>query len=110
VNLLLDTNIAIWFATNSPKLSRTALDRMDRASSRHISAASIWEMAVKSRKLEIDVAQFANRFVKAGILSLPIMWEHATRFDEIATAQPDPIESQQPNGVRLVVPTQRRLK
>ena len=92
MNLLLDTHIAIWFATNSPKLSRNALDRMDRASSLHISAASIWEMAVKSRKLKIDVAQFANRFAKAGILSLPITWEHTIRFDEIATAHPDPFD------------------
>jgi PIN domain nuclease of toxin-antitoxin system len=92
VNLLLDTHIAIWFAVNSSKLPRAALDAMERASALYLSAASIWEMALKSRKLRIDVARLAERFAEAGILALPVTWEHAVRSCEIAAAHPDPFD------------------
>lgn len=92
MNLLLDTHVAIWFATNSSKLPRAALDPMERARSLYISAASIWEMALKSRKLKIDVTRLAVRFSEAGILPLPITWEHALRSCEVAAAHPDPFD------------------
>jgi len=92
VNLLLDTQIAIWLAANSPKLPRAALDAMDRAHALYLSAASIWEMALKSSKLRIDVARLAERFAEAGILALPVTWEHAVRSGEIAAAHPDPFD------------------
>jgi PIN domain nuclease of toxin-antitoxin system len=92
VNLLLDTHIAIWSATNSPKLSHSARSIIERASARYISAASIWEMALKSRKLKIDVARIAERFAEAGIVALPVTWEHAVRSAEIAATHPDPFD------------------
>ena len=92
MNLLLDTQIAIWLAANSPKLPRAALDAMDRARALYLSAASIWEMALKSSKLRIDVARLAERFAEAGILALPVTWEHAVRSGEIAAAHPDPFD------------------
>jgi PIN domain nuclease of toxin-antitoxin system len=92
VNLLLDTQIAIWLAANSPKLPRAALDAMDRARALYLSAASIWEMALKSSKLRIDGARLAERFAEAGILALPVTWEHAVRSGEIAAAHPDPFD------------------
>ena len=92
MNLLLDTHIAIWFATNSPKLPHAAISHMDRASALYISAASIWEMALKSRKLKIDVAKLTSRFADSGILALPVTWEHAVRCGEIAVAHSDPFD------------------
>ena len=92
MNLLLDTQIAIWLAANSPKLPRAALDAMDRARALYLSAASIWEMALKSSKLRIDVARLAERFAEAGILALPVTWEYAVRSGEIAAAHPDPFD------------------
>lgn len=92
MNLLLDTQIAIWFAANSSKLPRAALDAMERAHALYLSAASIWEMALKSRKLRVDVARLAERFADAGILALPVTWEHAVRSVEIAAAHPDPFD------------------
>ena len=43
MNLLLDTQIAIWLATGDPKLSRAALDVIQRAHALYLSAASVWE-------------------------------------------------------------------
>lgn len=53
MNLLLDTQIAIWLAASNPNLSRGARDTIERACTVHLSAASIWEMALKSQKLKI---------------------------------------------------------
>jgi len=92
VNLLLDTQIAIWLAANSTKLPRAALDAIEHAQTLYLSAASIWEMALKSRKLKIDVTRLAERFAEAGILALPVTWEHAVRSVEIASAHPDPFD------------------
>jgi PIN domain nuclease of toxin-antitoxin system len=92
VNLLLDTQVAIWLATGNPKLSRAALDVIQRAHALYLSAASVWEMALKSRKLRIDAARLAERFAEAGILALPITWDHAIRSCDIAAAHPDPFD------------------
>jgi len=92
VNLLLDTHIAIWSATNSKRLPHSARNFMERASILYISAATIWEMSLKSRKLKIDVPQLVEGFVATGVRELPITWEHAIRSDEIAKGHPDPFD------------------
>ena len=92
MNLLLDTHIAIWSATNSPRLPRSARNIIERASALYVSAVTIWEMGLKSRSLKIDVAQLVEGFAATGVRALPITWEHAVRFDEIATAHPDPFD------------------
>ena len=37
-------------------------------------------------------ALLAERFAEAGILALPVTWEHAVRSGEIAAAHPDPFD------------------
>ena len=48
MDLLLDTHTFLWFAQKSNQLSVTALTHlMDGRNNRYLSAASIWEMAIK---------------------------------------------------------------
>jgi PIN domain nuclease of toxin-antitoxin system len=48
VNLLLDTHTFLWFIAGSERLSTTARDLIeDSASQPFMSAASLWEMAIK---------------------------------------------------------------
>jgi PIN domain nuclease of toxin-antitoxin system len=50
VRLLLDTHVLIWVLEDSPRLSRRAREWVaDPASECWVSAASVWEMAIKSR-------------------------------------------------------------
>ena len=38
------------------------------------------------------MARLAERFAEAGILALPITWDHAIRSCDIAAAHPDPFD------------------
>ena len=49
MTLLLDTHTLLWFLTNDPKLSPRARGAIeDVANETHVSAASLWEVAIKS--------------------------------------------------------------
>ena len=66
--LLVDTHAFLWFAFDDPRLSARAAAEMASASTKLIlSAASLWEMAIKHQigklRLEIPFAVFVERFV-----------------------------------------------
>jgi PIN domain nuclease of toxin-antitoxin system len=54
--LLLDMHIFLWAVAGSPRLKRATRRFIESAEQVHVSAASIWEVAVKARlgKLEAD--------------------------------------------------------
>jgi len=59
MDLLLDTHTFLWFTQQSNQLSATALTHiMDGRNNRYLSAASIWEMAIKLSN-PISPGQFA---------------------------------------------------
>ena len=48
MNLLLDTHVALWAITDSPKLPKKVLELIESPkSSVWISAATVWEIAIK---------------------------------------------------------------
>jgi PIN domain nuclease of toxin-antitoxin system len=48
VNILLDTHVALWAITDSPKLSQAALRLIESTQTNvWISAVNIWEIAIK---------------------------------------------------------------
>ena len=53
--MLLDTCALLWLAGGGRKLSRTALEEIERASSVYVSAISAFEIAVKYRKGKLDL-------------------------------------------------------
>jgi len=67
MRLLIDTQIFIWAVLDSDKLGRKARQIMLDAGEVFVSAASIWEIAIKAKigKLEGD----PNEFVEAIPLS-----------------------------------------
>ncbi len=103
MNLLLDTHVALWAITDSPKLPKAARELI--ASPKTVvwvSAASIWEIAIKHALGRGDMpvsGQDASRyFQESGYRFLPIESEHAIaveglpahhqlRFDRILIAQ-----------------------
>jgi PIN domain nuclease of toxin-antitoxin system len=49
MSLLLDTHTLLWLLTNDPKLSARARGAIENAANEaHISAASLWEVVIKS--------------------------------------------------------------
>ncbi len=93
VRLLLDTQVALWWLTASPRLSK-ASRRLIAGSSCAISVASIWEVAIKHRlgKLPVSARRFRDELRSGGALILPVSDEHALVTADLPYAHGDPFD------------------
>jgi PIN domain nuclease of toxin-antitoxin system len=91
--LLLDTQIALWALAGHRRLSREAR-RLIEANRVVVSAASIWEIAIKAAigKLEADPAEIRNALAPSGFGELPITGEHAARVATLPAHHRDPFD------------------
>lgn len=103
MKLLLDTHIALWAAEGAPQLSTTAAALIEHPENTlYVSAASIWEIAIKYRKGNLPVhprdarsafrlAGFAELPISSdhveGVAALPDFPDHADPFDRVMVAQ-----------------------
>ena len=97
MNLLLDTHVALWAITDSPKLPKAARELI--ASPKTvvwISAASVWEIAIKHALGRGDMpvtCQDASRyFQESGYRFLPIEPEHASAVEWLPAHHQDPFD------------------
>lgn len=97
MNLLLDTHVALWAIADSPRLSEKARDMIlaPRATV-WISAASIWEIAIKHRlgrgDMPISGEDALRHFRAAGYRFLPIEPEHAAAIETLPAHHQDPFD------------------
>jgi PIN domain nuclease of toxin-antitoxin system len=100
VNLLLDTQVFLWWDQVYPALTASARAAIEEPrNSVFVSAASIWEIAIKRRlgKLAFDgsatAAIEANGFLELAILPRDaeeageLLWQHSDPFDRLLVAQ-----------------------
>ncbi len=97
MNLLLDTHVALWAITDSPKLPKKAREMIESPrTSIWISAATIWEIAIKYSLGRGDMpvsSQDALRyFQESGYRFLPIEPEHAAAVEDLAAHHADPFD------------------
>jgi PIN domain nuclease of toxin-antitoxin system len=94
LKLLLDTNIVLWTAVTSKRLSREAKRIIERAESVHVSSVSIWEIGTKVAlgKLEIDVDDLLGSLSDRNFEQLPVTWEHARVFSWLPLHHRDPFD------------------
>jgi PIN domain nuclease of toxin-antitoxin system len=97
MNLLLDTHIALWALVDSPRLSTFARERiLSPEATVWISAASVWEIAIKHGlgrgDMPISGKQAVDFFRDAGYRFLPISAEHARRVEELPHHHSDPFD------------------
>lgn len=97
MNLLLDTHVALWAITDSPKLPPKARELIASPKTNvWISAASIWEIAIKHSLGRGDMpisAQDARRyFSESGYRLLAIEAEHALAVEDLPTHHGDPFD------------------
>lgn len=97
MRLLLDTHAFLWFVTGSERLSpraRRALAVED--SEPLLSAASVWEMAIKARlgrlTLPGTVEEYVAEKVASGLAVLPIEWPHAAAVERLPLYHRDPFD------------------
>jgi len=97
--ILLDTHAFIWFVLNDPQLSSTARDIIgDPESDVYLSAASIWEMGIKTGlgKLSLTEDPFSD-FIKEqlahnDIKVLPIEIVHVGVLTDLPLHHKDPFD------------------
>jgi PIN domain nuclease of toxin-antitoxin system len=94
VRLLLDTSIVIRLRQGERHVDRRIRRAIEGAAAVYVSAASIWEIAIKAsvRKLDVDIGRLEAGLLEAGTEPLPITWTHARRSYDIAGAHPDPFD------------------
>ena len=81
MNLLLDTHLMLWAMQGRAALPKAALPWLERADAVYVSAASLWEAAIKAAlgKLDVDVAALEEQLADAGFVQLPVRWTHAAQ-------------------------------
>jgi len=97
MNLLLDTHVALWAIVDSPRLSTMARDLILTPRARvWISAASIWEIAIKYRlgrgDMPISGTDAIGFFRAAGYQFLPVEPEHAAATETLPPHHQDPFD------------------
>ncbi|MES1198415.1 MAG: type II toxin-antitoxin system VapC family toxin [Pseudomonadota bacterium] len=100
MRLLLDTHVALWAITNSPKLSDRGREFIgDGANEVFVSAASIWEIAIKRAlnrsgpgAMQISAADAVRYFQQAGFELLLVSSVHACRVETLPRLHSDPFD------------------
>lgn len=97
MNLLLDTQVALWAITDNPKLSQKARDLIQSPkTSVWVSVANIWEIAIKHALGRGDMpvsSQDALRyFQESDYRLLPVEAEHAVAVEELPMHHQDPFD------------------
>jgi PIN domain nuclease of toxin-antitoxin system len=97
LNLLLDTHIALWAITDSPKLPEKARELIQATKSTvWVSIASVWEIAIKHSlgrgDMPISSQEALHYFQGAGYRLLAIEPEHVLAIEGLAPHHRDPFD------------------
>jgi PIN domain nuclease of toxin-antitoxin system len=97
MEVLLDTQILIWAAVGSPKLSQPAIDIIEAPENRlRASVLSIWEVTLKRSKLRIEFGMdeqvFRQSLLENDIEELPLFGEHITVVGTLPFHHTDPFD------------------
>jgi PIN domain nuclease of toxin-antitoxin system len=97
VRLLLDTHLLLWAAASSERLPREARELLENDDNEvYYSAASIWEIAIKSalgrKDFRIDLAQLLATLPEMGLVELPTTAVHAAGVTRLPPIHRDPFD------------------
>ena len=97
MRLLLDTHIALWALVDSSQLGDRARGMLlDPANEIFVSAASIWEIAIKHGlgrgDMPVEGELAARLFAEAGYRELPVAWRHASALKALPAIHADPFD------------------
>jgi PIN domain nuclease of toxin-antitoxin system len=97
MRLLLDTHVALWAITDDPRLSSAAGDLIaDPANTIVVSAASIWEIAIKRAiargDMPVSASEAIEWFANSGYLLLDISPLHAAAVESLPAIHNDPFD------------------
>jgi PIN domain nuclease of toxin-antitoxin system len=92
VNLLLDTHVLIWW-DEGRRLAAEARRAIADADSVYVSAASAWEVAIKTGLGRLRPTRTVEQAVdESGFLELPVTFRHAERVGKLPPHHRDPFD------------------
>ena len=94
MRLLLDTHAALWWLSDDARVgAHAAAQLVDDGNSILLSAAVVWEVAIKTSLDELAAPPaFAQTLVEAGALPLSVTIEHAERVEALPWHHRDPFD------------------
>ena len=96
MRLLADTQIVYWFFHEPEKLPPAARKYLDAASAVYVSAASIWEIAIKRAQRRPDFLYdprvIRRRLIDDGYEELAVLGRHVVEVDSLPPIHKDPFD------------------
>ncbi len=97
MNLLLDTHVALWAITDSPRLPAAARNLIAAEKTTvWVSAASVWEIAIKHAlgrgDMPVSSGDAVRYFEESGFRLLSIAPEHAVAVENLPAHHQDPFD------------------
>jgi len=94
MRLLLDTHIFLWAVSGSAQLKPAVRRVIAAADEVYVSAASIWEIAIKAQlgKIRADTDQLVAAIEGSGFVELPVRAAHAAAVANLVFHHNDPFD------------------
>lgn len=96
MKLLLDTHLALWAVTGNQRLPARAAELIMAADEVYVSAASVWEIAIKHAlgrgQMPVSAAQALQAFDESGYRLLGVQAAHAVRVEQLPGVHADPFD------------------
>jgi PIN domain nuclease of toxin-antitoxin system len=97
VKFLVDTHAFLWFVAGDARLSAAARNALEEDDSEWwLSAASVWELSIKSSLkrvvLPAPAVDYVAEKVHAGLRILSVEWAHAAAVERLPFHHRDPFD------------------
>ncbi|MFZ5556241.1 MAG: type II toxin-antitoxin system VapC family toxin [Pseudomonadota bacterium] len=94
MRILVDTHLLLWWVAGSRLPGKSGDLIRDPSNEVYVSAASVWEVAIKTRlgRLEVDPSAFASALTAGGFGELPVTSRHAAVVAGLPDHHRDPFD------------------
>lgn len=93
MGLLLDTHVVLWWLADNPALPDEVKDQLDHEPDAFVSAATIWEVAIKQAIGKLPEPTGLPELVRdSGFAQLPISAQHAITAARLPLIHRDPFD------------------
>lgn len=92
MSLLLDTHIVLCWLSDDPTLAAEIKDRLDHEPDVYVSAATIWEVAIKQSIGKLKPDDLPERVRDSGFRHLDITAEHGIAAARLPLLHRDPVD------------------
>lgn len=94
MNLLLDTQIVLWWLGDTPELPGEVRELVqDTDNVVYVSAATIWEIAIKRALGKLEIGNdYVTEIAEQGFVELPVRWQHAELVEALPMLHRDPFD------------------